>query len=55
MLPHCRCQADAHEARIREDFRSGVNGAPSFFINVARYDGVVEVEELLAALTGESG
>ena len=52
-------QSGAYEARIREDFRSGarsgVNGTPSFFINGARYDGMVEVEELLAALTGEPG
>ena len=49
-------QAQAHASRIREDFRSGahngVNGTPSFFINGARYDGSVDVEELLAALTG---
>ena len=59
MSRHCCCEADAHEARIREDFRSGarsgVNGTPSFFINGARYDGMVEVEELLVALTGEPG
>ena len=50
-------QAEAHAARIREDFssgaRNGVNGTPSFFINGVRYDGMTEVEELLAALTGE--
>jgi len=43
-----------HALRIREDFRSGarqgVNGTPTFFINGVRYDGVPEVEELLAAL-----
>ena len=59
MSPHCCCQADAHEARIREDFRSGarsgVNGTPSFFINGAGCVGMVEVEQLLAALTRESG
>ena len=49
-------RAEAHIARIREDFqsgaRNGVNGTPSFFINGARYDGETEAEELLAALTG---
>ena len=44
-----------HEARIREDFRSGarngVNGTPSFFINGARYNGMAGVEELIVALT----
>jgi len=42
---------------IREDFRSGglngVNGTPSFFVNGVRYDGMTEVDDLLAALTGE--
>ena len=53
---HAATAFHPHEvSRIREDFHSGVNGAPSFFINVARYDGVVEVQELLAALTGEPG
>jgi protein-disulfide isomerase len=51
-------QADTHATRIREDFRSGarhgVNGTPSFFINGVRYEGTPAVEELLAALTGES-
>ena len=31
----------------------GINGTPSFFINGVRYDGMTEVEELLAALTAE--
>jgi protein-disulfide isomerase len=48
----------AHVARVREDFRSGarngVNGTPSFYINGVRYDGTTGVEELLAALTGQS-
>ena len=48
----------AHLPRIREDFRSGahsgVNGTPTFFINGVRYDGALEVEALLAALTEES-
>ena len=51
-------RAGAHTARVRQDFRSGarlgVNGTPSFFINGVRYDGSSEVEDLLAALTGES-
>jgi protein-disulfide isomerase len=50
-------QSEAHAPRIKEDFRSGarngVNGTPSFFINGVRYDGMMEVEELLSALTGE--
>jgi len=45
----------AHAARVREDFRSGarsdVNGTPSFFVNGARYDGPVDVNGILAALT----
>ena len=46
---------DAHDARIREDFRSGVrsgvNGTPSFFINGARYDGNwTTAHEFLGAL-----
>ena len=47
--------ADAHIARVREDFRSGarggVNGTPAFFINGLRYDGAPDVDALLAALT----
>lgn len=46
---------EAYDARIREDFRSGVrsgvNGTPSFFINGARYDGNwTSVHEFLGAL-----
>jgi len=48
----------AHQSRVREDFRSGarsgVNGTPTFFINGERYDGSPDVEEFLAALTGEA-
>lgn len=48
----------AHGLRVREDFhsgaRNGVNSTPSFFINGLRYNGMVEFEEFLAALTGES-
>ncbi len=47
--------------RVREDFasgvRSGVNGTPTFFINEARYDGLVHptamLEALVAAATPE--
>ena len=50
-------QAGTYAARVRQDFRSGarlgVNGTPSFFINGVRYDGNYDVEDLLAALTGE--
>ncbi len=49
--------AGAHTGRVREDFRSGarigVDGTPSFFINGVRYDGMIRVDELLAALAGE--
>jgi protein-disulfide isomerase len=41
-------------ARVREDFmggvRSGVNGTPTFFINDVRYDGLYDLDSLLAAL-----
>ena len=47
--------ADAHSARVREDFRSGarggVNGTPTFFVNGVRYDGAPDVDGLIAALT----
>ena len=50
-------QVEAYASRIREDFhsgaRNGVNGTPSFFINGVRYDGNYDVEDLLAALTGQ--
>jgi len=47
--------------RVREDFasgvKSGVNGTPTFFINGARYDGLVHptsmIEALVAAATLE--
>jgi len=50
--------AGAHNARVREDFRSGarggVNGTPSFFVNGVRYDGAADADALLAALTQPS-
>jgi protein-disulfide isomerase len=46
--------AGTHKGRVREDFKSGardgVNGTPTFFINGVRYDGVPDIEALLAAL-----
>jgi len=43
--------------RIREDFKSGVkggvNGTPTFFINGERYDGTLDPEHLINALTGK--
>jgi protein-disulfide isomerase len=43
-----------YEARVRADFtggvRSGVNGTPTFFINVQRHNGPFEYEDLLAAI-----
>ena len=48
-----------NEARVREDFKSGVrggvNGTPSFFINGERYDGARGLDPLLAALTQSAG
>ena len=48
-------QAGAHNARIRDDFKSGardgVNGTPTFFVNGVRYDGDPDVDALVAALT----
>jgi protein-disulfide isomerase len=46
--------ARRYEARVREDFmsgvRSGVNGTPTFFINGVRYDGRWDEGHLLRAL-----
>jgi protein-disulfide isomerase len=46
--------AGVHALRVREDFKSGarggVNGTPTFFINGERYDGELDLEELLDAL-----
>jgi len=43
-----------HTARVKEDFKSGarggVNGTPTFFINGERYDGELDLDELLDAL-----
>lgn len=45
---------DAHAARVREDFmsgvRSGVNGTPTFFINGVRYDDSPDLDSLLSAM-----
>jgi protein-disulfide isomerase len=47
---------ERHHPRIRSDFmngvRSGVNGTPTFFINGVRYDGGVDVDNLVDALDG---
>lgn len=47
--------AGVHTPRVREDFKSGarggVNGTPTFFINGERYDGDLDFDELLDALT----
>jgi protein-disulfide isomerase len=46
----------AYAARIRDDFlsgrRSGVNGTPTFFLDDERYDGLVGIRQLLAAIRG---
>jgi protein-disulfide isomerase len=43
-----------HQARVREDFlsgvRSGVNGTPTFFINDVRHDGPWDLDTLFAAV-----
>jgi len=47
--------SSAYALRIREDFRSGlragVNGTPTFFIDGVRYDGAIDSEHLVNALT----
>jgi hypothetical protein len=56
--PHARLQCPSrdqlthhvHLPRIREDVSSGVNGAPMFYINDARYDGAWDLENPGAAL-----
>ena len=40
--------------RIREDFLSGVNGTPTFYINGIRYNGSWDLQTLLKALRSES-
>ncbi len=42
--------AGAHAKRVQEDFRSGVNGTPTFFINGVRYDGRRDVDSMVSAL-----
>jgi protein-disulfide isomerase len=47
-------RAHAHQARVREDFmsgvRSGVNGTPTFFINGVRFDDSWDPDTLTDAL-----
>jgi protein-disulfide isomerase len=49
--------SSVYAARIREDFkagvRGGVNGTPTLFINGERYDGPLDAENLLSALTAQ--
>jgi protein-disulfide isomerase len=44
----------SHEARVREDFmsgvRSGVNGTPTFFVNGIRHDGPWDADTMSEAL-----
>jgi protein-disulfide isomerase len=46
--------AHTHADKVREDFesglRSGVRGTPTFYLDDARYDGLVGVRQLLAAI-----
>jgi protein-disulfide isomerase len=50
---------NAHAARVREDFmsgvRSGVNGTPTFFINGRRHDGNWDLASLTEAVMLASG
>jgi protein-disulfide isomerase len=47
-------QGGTHKDRVREDFRSGaqggVNGTPTLFINGERYNGPLDLDELIAGL-----
>jgi protein-disulfide isomerase len=51
-----RADLDAHTyaSRVREDFRggirSGVRGTPTFYLDDARYDGVLGVRQLVATI-----
>jgi protein-disulfide isomerase len=46
--------AQSHAGRVREDFesglRSGVRGTPTFYLDGDRYDGLVGVRQILAAI-----
>jgi protein-disulfide isomerase len=46
--------AHSYAGRVREDFesglRSGVRGTPTFYLDGARYDGLVGVRQFLAAI-----
>jgi protein-disulfide isomerase len=46
--------AHRYADQVREDFlsgvRSGMNGAPTFFINGARYQGSLNLRSLVAAI-----
>ena len=50
--------SSVYRSRIREDFesgvRGGVNGTPTFFINGERYDGALDLKNLLNSLTFQS-
>jgi protein-disulfide isomerase len=50
--------SSVYRSRIREDFKSGVrggvNGTPTFFINGERYDGALDLKNLLNSLTFQS-
>jgi len=50
--------SSVYTSRIREDFKSGVrggvNGTPTFFINGERYDGALDLRNLLNSLTFQS-
>ena len=48
--------AHSHRDRVRADFesgvRSGVRGTPTFYLDDVRYDGIIGVRQLVAAIQG---
>lgn len=48
-----------HVSRVRADFRggvrSGVRGTPTLYLDEVRYDGVIGVRQILAAIRGSDG
>ncbi len=53
---HRELDGHAHAGRVRDDLRdglaSGVRGTPTFYLDEFRYDGLVGVRQILAAIRG---